>query len=67
LELVELEVRDLLSTYEVSGRQDADHHWLGAEGAGRGHCDIGTSSVEKLVAEMDKYIPVPERLIDGPF
>ena len=29
--------------------------------------DIGTKSVEKLVAEMDKYIPVPERLIDGPF
>jgi elongation factor Tu len=26
----------------------------------------GTQSVEKLVAEMDKYIPMPERLIDGP-
>ena len=24
-------------------------------------------AIEKLVAEMDKYIPVPERLIDGPF
>ena len=34
LELVELEVRDLLSTYEFPGRQDADRDRLGAEGAG---------------------------------
>ena len=34
LELVELEVRELLSKYEFPGRQDADHHGLGAEGAG---------------------------------
>ena len=36
LELVELEVRDLLTTYEFPGRQDADHHRQRAEGAGRG-------------------------------
>src|SRR4029078_13550928 len=29
--------------------------------------EIGTPSVVKLVEEMDKYIPVPERLIDGAF
>src|SRR5213076_2360086 len=29
--------------------------------------DLGTKSVEKLVAEMDKYIPVPEREINKPF
>ncbi len=35
LELVEMEVRELLSKYEFPGRQDPDHHRLGAEGAGR--------------------------------
>ena len=37
LELVEMEVRDLLSTYEFPGRRHADHHWQRAEGAGRRH------------------------------
>jgi elongation factor Tu len=67
LELVELEVRDLLSTYEFPG--DKTPIVIGSalkalEGDGS---PIGAPSVEKLVAEMDKYIPVPERLIDGPF
>ena len=35
LELVEVEVRELLSKYEFPGRQDPDHHRLGAESAGR--------------------------------
>ena len=34
LELVEMEVRELLSIYKFPGRQDPDHHRLGAEGAG---------------------------------
>ena len=35
LELVEMEVRDLLTKYEFPGRQDPDHQGFGAEGAGR--------------------------------
>ena len=35
LELVEMEVRELLSSYEFPGRRHADHHGFGAEGAGR--------------------------------
>ena len=35
LELVEVEVRELLSKYKFPGRQDADHHRVCAEGAGR--------------------------------
>ena len=34
LELVEMEVRELLSVYKFPGRQDPDRHRLGAEGAG---------------------------------
>ena len=37
LELVEMEVRELLSEVRLPGRHDADHEGLGAEGAGRRH------------------------------
>ena len=37
LELVEMEVRELLTMYKFPGRQDPDHQRLGAEGAGRRH------------------------------
>jgi elongation factor Tu len=67
LELVELEVRELLSTYEFPGDKtpivigSALKAWEGDTS------DMGTVSVEKLVAAMDEYIPVPERAVDGAF
>jgi len=67
LELVELEVRELLSTYEFPGDKtpivigSALKAWEGDTG------ELGTQSVEKLVAAMDSYIPVPERAVDGAF
>jgi elongation factor Tu len=67
LELVELEVRDLLSTYEFPGDKTPIVIGSALKALEGVDSDIGTKSVEKLVAEMDKYIPVPERLIDGPF
>src|SRR5262252_8631192 len=67
LELVELEVRDLLSTYEFPGDKTPIVIGSALKALEGEQTDQGTKSVEKLVAEMDKYIPVPERLIDGPF
>jgi elongation factor Tu len=67
LELVELEVRDLLTTYEFPGDKTPIIIGSALKALDGDASDIGTKSVEKLVAEMDKYIPVPERLIDGPF
>jgi elongation factor Tu len=67
LELVELEVRDLLSTYEFPGDETpiiVGSALKALEGDGS---EIGTQSIEKLVAAMDEYIPVPERLVDGAF
>jgi elongation factor Tu len=67
LELVELEVRELLSTYEFPGDKtpiiigSALKAWEGDAS------DMGIPSVEKLVAAMDSYIPVPERAVDGAF
>jgi elongation factor Tu len=67
LELVELEVRDLLSTYEFPGDKTPIVTGSALKALEGDTSPIGVASVEKLVAEMDKYIPVPERLIDGPF
>jgi elongation factor Tu len=67
LELVELEVRDLLTTYEFPGDKTPIVIGSALKALEGDKSEIGTQSVEKLVAEMDKYIPMPERLIDGPF
>jgi len=67
LELVELEVRDLLTTYEFPGDKTPIVIGSALKALEGEQTELGTKSVEKLVAEMDKYIPVPERLIDGPF
>jgi elongation factor Tu len=67
LELVELEVRDLLSTYEFPGDKTPIVTGSALKALEGDTSEIGVPSVEKLVAEMDRYIPVPERLIDGPF
>ena len=68
LELVEMEVRELLSKYEFPGDDDADHHRVGAEGAGRAtQGELGEGSIIKLADALDSYIPQPERAIDGAF
>ena len=67
LELVELEVRDLLSQYDFPGDDtpvivgSALQALEGQEG------DRGVGSVRALVEAMDSYIPEPERAIDGAF
>ena len=67
LELVELEVRDLLTTYEFPGDKTPIVTGSALKALEGDASALGVPSVEKLVAEMDRYIPVPERLIDGPF
>jgi elongation factor Tu len=68
LELVEMEVRDLLTQYQFPG--DKTPIVIGSALKaleGDGASEIGVKSVVKLVEEMDKYIPVPKREIDKPF
>jgi elongation factor Tu len=67
LELVELEVRDLLSTYEFPGDKTPIVKGSALKALEGDTSPIGAPAIVKLVEEMDKYIPVPERLIDGPF
>ena len=67
LELVEMEVRDLLSVYEFPG-DDTPLITGSALKAFEGDTsDIGIPSVLKLVEAMDSYIPIPDRAIDGDF
>ena len=67
LELVEMEVRELLTLYKFPG--DATPIIIGSalKALEGDKSEIGVAAVVKLVAEMDKYIPVPKREIDKPF
>ena len=67
LELVELEVRDLLSTYEFPGDDTPIVIGSALKALEGDEGELGTQSIEKLVAVMDEYIPEPERAIDGAF
>ena len=67
LELVEMEVRDLLSTYEFPGDDTPIITGSALKAFEGDTSDIGIPSVEKLIEEMDSYIPLPERAIDGDF
>jgi len=67
VELVEMELRELLSEYDFPG-DDIPIITGSALKALEGDTgDLGAVSVEKLVATMDEYFPEPERAIDGDF
>ncbi len=65
LDLVELEVRELLSKYEFPG-DDIPVIRGSALNALNGDPE-GEKQVEELMAAVDSYIPTPERAIDKPF
>ena len=67
LELVEMEVRELLSKYQFPG--DKTPIVIGsAKMALEGDkSEMGEGSILKLADALDAYIPQPQRLIDGPF
>ena len=68
LELVEMEVRDLLSTYDFPG--DDTPIIIGSARMaleGKDDNEMGTTAVKKLVETLDAYIPEPVRMIDKPF
>ena len=67
LELVEMEVRELLSTYKFPGDTTPIVVGSALKALEGDKSDIGVPAVIKLVEEMDKYIPVPKRDIDKPF
>jgi elongation factor Tu len=67
LELVEMEIRELLDAYEFPGDDTPIIIGSALKALEGDTSDIGVPSIIKLVAEMDTYIPQPERAIDQPF
>src|SRR5579859_1075373 len=67
LELVEMEVRELLSVYKFPGDQTPIVIGSALKALEGDKSEIGVPSVVKLVEEMDKYIPIPKREIEKPF
>jgi len=67
LELVEMEVRELLDKYDFPGDDTPVVTGSALKALEGDTSDIGTKSIEKLVAAMDAYIPVPERAVAKPF
>jgi len=67
LELVEMEVQELLSTYEFPGDDTPIITGSALKAFDGDTSDIGIPSIEKLIEQMDSYIPLPERAIDGDF
>ena len=67
LELVEMEVRELLDSYEFPGDETPIITGSALKALEGDTSDIGVPSIEKLVEAMDEYIPIPERPVDQPF
>jgi len=67
LELVEMEVRDLLSSYDFPGDDIPIVIGSALKALEGDTSEIGVPSVVKLLDAMDDYIPEPERAIDGDY
>jgi elongation factor Tu len=67
LELVEMEVRELLSKYDFPGDKTPIIKGSALKALEGDQSEIGVPAVIKLVDELDKYIPLPERAVDGAF
>ena len=67
LELVEMEVRELLSSYEFPGDDVPVVIGSALKALEGDDSEVGVQAVQKLMAEVDAYIPTPERQEDLPF
>jgi elongation factor Tu len=67
LELVEMEVRDLLTKYDFPGDKTPIITGSALKALEGDQSEIGEPSILKLAEAIDTYIPQPKRAIDGPF
>ena len=67
LELVELEIRELLSSYDFPGDDIPVIQGSAVKALDGSNDEIGKQAVLKLMAAVDEYIPQPERPLDKPF
>ena len=67
LELVEMEVRELLSSYDFPGDDTPIITGSALKALEGDESETGKASIKKLLEALDSYIPEPERAIDGAF
>jgi elongation factor Tu len=67
LDLVEMEVRDLLSEYDFPGDDTPIIKGAALKALEGEDSEIGIGSIDRLLATIDEYIPVPERDTDKDF
>ena len=67
LELVEMEVRELLSKYDFPGDDTPIVHGSAKLALEGDQSPIGEPAIFKLAEALDSYIPMPERAVDGTF
>jgi len=67
LELVEMEIRELLSKYDFPGDDTPVIIGSALKALEGDQSDIGEPSIYKLAEALDSYIPEPQRAIDGAF
>jgi elongation factor Tu len=67
LELVEMEVRELLTVYKFPGEKTPIIIGSALKALEGDKSEIGVAAVIKLVEQMDSFIPVPKRDIEKPF
>jgi elongation factor Tu len=67
LDLVEMEVRELLTRNGFPGNATPVIRGSALQALEGNRGELGVPSIVKLVAEMDRYIPLPDRVIEAPF
>src|SRR5512136_642304 len=67
LELVELEIRELLSSYEFPGDDIPIITGSALKALEGEKSELGEDSIYRLMEAVDSYIPEPERAVDKPF
>jgi elongation factor Tu len=67
LQLVEMEVRELLTLYKFPGDKTPIIIGSALKALEGDTSEIGVPSIDKLMTALDTYIPEPQRAIDGPF
>ncbi len=67
LELVEMEIRELLSKYDFPGDDIPIIKGSALKALGGDQGEYGVPSVDALMAAVDNYIPTPQRAVDQPF
>ena len=67
LELVEMEIRELLDSYDFPGDDTPIIIGSALKALEGDDSEIGTQSIDRLIEALDSYIPEPERAVDGAF